>query len=284
MLVATSPHTNEIRSSRMQLWLVAALLALLYAPTVQWLFNRWTLSVWHHAHGLLILAVVVWLVYTDFRDHPDRPVEPSAFGFLWLAPALVLLAVDAGIHSQLLSAVSLVLALPGLAWLLLGRERAQRILAPLLFLFLTLPIPLAFTTQLHLVLRKIATAATAWVVPRLGIPLYSEGTTLHIPAGALQVADACSGFSTLYASVAVACLVAWFCPHNGRRALVLLAAAPIAIAANILRVILLVLLVEWQGLDILGTSLHTISGLFTFAIALPVIFWLGQPPRSPTPA
>jgi hypothetical protein len=26
---------------------------LLFAPTVAWLFDRWTMSVWQHAHGLL---------------------------------------------------------------------------------------------------------------------------------------------------------------------------------------------------------------------------------------
>ena len=72
-------------------------------------------------------------------------------------------------------------------------------------------------------------------------------------------------------------LTAYFCDSWPRRVAVLVLAAPIAIVANILRVVLLVLLVHWQGTDVLATSLHTISGLFTFALALPVIFWIGTP-------
>jgi exosortase len=259
-------------------WLVAPLLVVLYMPTVLWLWDRWTLSVWHNAHGFLIFLVIIYLVSKELRRLKDLPVSSSAWGFLILVPALALHALDAGMHTQILSAIALVLTLPGLALLFLGVPRTKAIGFPLVFMFFTLPIPLALTEHLHLVLRKIATLGTAYVVPKLGVPLYVEGTTLYIPRGVLQVADACSGFSTLYAAVAVACLVAYTCPDPQRRVLVLLAAVPLAIGANIIRVILLVLLVQWQGLGILGTSWHTTSGLFTFALALPVIFWIGNVP------
>ena len=259
-------------------WMVAVLLVALYFPTVLWLWDRWTLSIWHHAHGLLILVVITYLILKELRRLRGLPVSSSAWGFLILVPALVLHALDAGMHTQLLSAVALVLALPGLALLFLGVSRTRAIGFPLAFMFFTLPIPLALTEHLHLVLRKIATLGTAYVIPNLGVPLYVEGTTLYIPNGVLQVADACSGFSTLYAAVAVACLVAYTCPDPRRRVLALLAAVPLAIGANIIRVILLVLLVQWQGIGILGTSLHTISGLFTFVLALPVIIWIGNVP------
>jgi exosortase/archaeosortase family protein len=62
-------------------------------------------------------------------------------------------------------------------------------------------------------------------------------------------------------------------------------AAPIAIVSNILRVILLVLLVAWQGGDILETFVHPLSGIMTFALSLPIIFWLGGEQRAaPVPA
>lgn len=259
-------------------WLVAALLVVLYMPTVLWLWDRWTLSVWHNAHGFLILLVIIYLVSKELGRLKDLPVSSSAWGFLILVPALVLHALDAGMHTQILSAIALVLTFPGLALLFLGVPRSKAIGFPLVFMFFTLPIPLALTEHFHLMLRNIATLGAAYVVPKLGVPLYAEGTTLYIPRGVLQVADACSGFSTLYAAVAVACLVAYTCPDKRRRVIVLLAAVPLAIGANIIRVILLVLLVQWQGTDILGTFWHTISGLFTFALALPVIFWIGNVP------
>jgi exosortase/archaeosortase family protein len=97
--------------------------------------------------------------------------------------------------------------------------------------------------------------------------------------GPLQVSDACSGFSTLYAAGAVAFLTAYSAQTWQRRALVLLAAAPLAIAANILRIVGLTALVVWEGADVLETFIHPLSGMLTFALALPIIFWLGGDPR-----
>jgi len=187
-------------------------------------------------------------------------------------------------HTQLLSAVALLLALPGLSLLFLGVERTKAIAFPLAFLVFALPIPLGMTETLHLMLRHVTVAAASALLPYLGITVFTEGTTLHLANGALQVADACSGFSTLYAAFAVATLAAYSAASGARRVLVLLAAAPIAIASNLLRVILLVVMVHGWGPDSLHTILHPLSGMMTFALALPLIFWLGGPaePRRAT--
>ena len=119
----------------------------------------------------------------------------------------------------------------------------------------------------------------AWLLPFFGVPVFASGTLLEIPNGSLQVADACSGFSILYATVTVAILTAYFCSDNRHRVIILIIAAPLAIGVNIVRVLLLTLLVQWFGLDVLKTSAHEISGLLTFVVALPIIFWLGRNPE-----
>jgi len=260
--------------------LAVALLELLvlFAPTVLWLFDRWTMSVWHNAHGLLIPPIVGYFAYQALKPLRSLPATSSAWGFVFLIPALLLHALDAGIHTQLLSAVALMLALPGLSLLLLGAPRTRAIAFPLAFLAFALPIPLTLTERIHWELRQIAVAGTSTIVPWFGIPIFVEGTTLHTAQGALEVADACSGFSTLYAAIAVAALTAYSTPTPGRRMLVLLAAVPLAIAANLLRVATLVILVVWRGEGILETFVHPLSGMATFALALPIIFWLGGDP------
>jgi len=168
--------------------------------------------------------------------------------------------------------------------LFLGVARTRLIAFPLFLAIFALPIPLGMTETIHLVLRKVAIAGASAVLPLLGITVFSEGTTLHTVRGSLEVADACSGFSTLYAAMAVAFLTAYTAATTARRALVLLLAAPIAIASNVLRVIILVGLVVWQGQPILETFVHPLSGMMTFALSLPIIFWLGGPPAPRTTA
>jgi exosortase len=279
---------DEQAASQLTLWLVLAGMLAVFGPTLVWLWGRWTISVWQNAHGLLLVPIVVYFIREELLALHHVPRSSNPWGFAILLPALALHALDTGMHTQLLSAGALVLALLGLALLLLGTQRAKAISVPLLFLVLALPIPLSFTENIHLVLRHIATAATAWVVPMFGVPVFVEGTTLNTAHGALEVADACSGFSTLYAAVAVAMLTAYQAASPARRVLVLVGAAPIAIASNIVRVVLLVLLVAWQGGDILDTFVHPLSGIMTFALSLPVIFWLGGEQRAapvvPVPA
>ena len=76
-------------------------LAALYAPTLRWLYGRWTLSVWHNAHGLFIPPLIAWMVWQELKRHRDLPASSSAWGFLLLVPALALQIIDTGMHTEL---------------------------------------------------------------------------------------------------------------------------------------------------------------------------------------
>ncbi|NOQ14753.1 MAG: exosortase [Methyloprofundus sp.] len=260
------------------IWLVCALLTLVFAPTIIWLFDRWTMGIWYNGHSVLIAAVVIYLIRKELKKNSQLAKGSTPWGFVLLIPALFLHMLDTGMHTQLLSAAAFFLSLPGLSFLFLGTERTKAILFPLSMLLFTLPIPLAFTESLHLALRHIATDSTAWLLNFFDIPYFSSGTLIQIPNGSMEVADACSGFSTLYATITIAILTAYLCPSITRRILILCIATPLAIGVNVVRVFLLAMLVHWFGIGILDTIIHEISGLLTFVIALPIIFWLGQPP------
>ena len=66
-------------------------------------------------------------------------MSSSAWGFLILVPALALHVLDAGMHSQILSAVASILAIPGLSLLFLGIYRTRAIGFPLAFMFFYTP-------------------------------------------------------------------------------------------------------------------------------------------------
>ncbi|MFA5984802.1 MAG: exosortase/archaeosortase family protein [Methylococcaceae bacterium] len=258
------------------IWLVGFQLLVLFWPTLVWLWQRWTMGVWHNGHSVLIVILVIYLVASEIRKQNTSVTSSCPWGFAIVIPALFLHMLDTGIHSELLSAFALYLSLPGFSLLFLGLPRTKAILFPLLMLFLTLPIPLVFTESLHLGLRQLATNSVAWILHHAGVPVYASGTTLEFESATLQVADACSGFSTLYATITVAIMTAYYCPNLLRKIAVLLLAAPLAIAVNIVRILILTLLVKEFGLDVLNTSAHELSGLLTFVIALPLIFWIGQ--------
>src|SRR5688500_15746381 len=151
----------------------------LYLPTVRWLIDRWTMSVWHNAHGMFTAVLVIFFVWRQLRQARHFPISSSAWGFAFVLPALILNALDAAMHTQLLAAVSLILILPGLSLLFLGVERTKLIAFPLAFATLMLPIPLALTESLQMRLREVTTFSAAAIIPILGVPVFAEGTTLH---------------------------------------------------------------------------------------------------------
>jgi exosortase len=194
---------------------------------------------------------------------------------VFLVPSLLALALDSAIGTQLLSAVALVTCLPGLSLLLLGTKQTKRLIFPLIIAALMLPIPAGFVAPLHLTLREIS-AWGAWnVVPLFGIPIMLDDTFLHLPRNSLHVADACSGFSTLYAAVATALILAHWTPSKTKGFFVIVLAIMLSVMCNIVRVTALALLMHYKGAELLKTPLHEISGFATFIVTLALLFAIG---------
>ena len=254
---------------RKGLWVLALVFLAVYAPTLVWLQQRWSMGVWHHVHGYVVLPIAALLAWREARTWKGVPSDPSRLGFLLLGVAVVLQIADTALRFDALSAVSLLVAVPGLCLLVVGRERTRQLWFPLLFLWFALPIPLVIARKVHLALRNIAAVATERSLDVMGYDVVREGTLLTIGSERVQVADACSGFNTLMALTMAGMLLAYLAGARlGRTILVLLLVFPAAIVANILRCVVLSMLVAAFGPDILSTFAHDASGFATFALAL----------------
>jgi exosortase len=256
-------------------WAVAALFALTYAPTAVWFVDRWSMGVWWHVHGFLVFPISIWLARGRLLSLPPIPLTHSSLGFLLLVPAAVLQALDAMLGFEILSAVSMLLAIGGLALLLLGRERTKALWFPLLFLGFAVPIPLFVARPIHMVLRQVAATATGGALEMLGYDVRRTGLLIEVGPERIEIADACSGFSTLMALLMVSMLLAYLGrARPWRGALLVLSVLPAAAAANVARCLFLSMLVAAFGHDILGTALHPVSGVVTFALAMGLLLAL----------
>src|SRR5271165_2668849 len=261
-------------------WILLSLLV--FAPTIYWLCQRWTMSVWQNIHGLFIPFVVVYFIYEVLRSDQIADAEQSPWGFLFLIAGLGMIVLDSAIRTQLLSAFGMLVCLPGLSLLLLGSRRTKALAFVWVLSFFMLPIPAAFIEKFTLLLRRISAAGAEQVIALLGVPVARQDTTLFLPIGPLSIVDACSGFSTLYACVTLALVLAYMNPSWPRRVLTLAAAFPIAIAGNILRCALFALIVQHWGRSALHTPLHPASGVLTFtAAAILLIFLSGVKTQEP---
>ena len=93
-----------------------------------------------------------------------------------------------------------------------------------------------------------------------------------IPSGPVQVADACSGFSTMYAALTLSLILAYRLRSTFRRLIVIPAAWVLAIICNTARVTLLVYMIEWYGVSILDSYAHEMTGIVAFIGTIILLF------------
>ena len=252
---------------------VLVLTAILFAPTLAWLYEAFTESVWRNGHGLFVPLFMVLLARSALRRDASPAEESSAWGFAWLVPAVALVVADAGVGSLYLSVLGLVIALPGLSLLLLGARRTRALALPLALGVFLVPLPTLLEDRVGL---RVATAAFAkpmleWV----NAPVVWHQTQLRLPGGIFSVSENCSGFAALTASFAFAALLAITARSRVRGALLLLAVYPAVAIANGARAAVLALLTLRFGESIMFTTpLHGLSGIGVFIIVLGGL-WLG---------
>jgi exosortase len=88
------------------------------------------------------------------------------------------------------------------------------------------------------------------------------------------VKDACSGLNSIFALSAIGVFYAYaFRWESKLRSILLLAAIiPITIAANFLRVITLVLMTYYGGVDLIEGVVHDLTGIGLFVAAVALLF------------
>lgn len=239
----------------------------LFAPTLRWLYEQWTGSLWSNQHGIFVPFVVAYLVHDTLQDDPEpEREEASVWGFLWILLGEAAVLLDAGIHTGYLAVAGLILSLPGVSLLTLGRRRTRALAVPFAIALLMMPIPRTLATEMQL--RHMTASAVEWILQGLGVTAFREATVIHLPGRIFIVSDACSGFATLYAAFAVAFVFAASAQSITRRVTLIAAAPVLAVVANVARVFLLIVLTQRFGPWVIDSFFHPATGVATFVIVV----------------
>lgn len=249
---------------------------LVSAPT----FYRLGIQTWSRdfgAHGPIVLATGLWLLW---RKLPSMREEGTP-GFLPLSIAGIVVSLPIYVFGRAYDIISMEAAgLYGFAVSMLHDRFGVRTLIrnwfPLAYLGLLLPLPAWMLDEFTSPLKHLVSALSFGLVEPLGIPIVREGVTMTVGPYQLLVEDACSGLNSLVGLIAITLFYIYLLRGtNWRYSLVLLCLIiPVAIAANVLRIVTLILLTFYFG-DAVGQGfLHVTAGLFLFAIALMLMFAL----------
>lgn len=274
-LMAASALPRPVRASSVFLAIAGAAFLL---PCLQSLAQgSWTTEA--GALGPLVLACgagTLWLQLRDSR-HLIAPAKP-------LLP-VVLLAL-AGLAYIMASAINMSTALCAAGWLAMvavllgccGGAVVRQCWFPLAFLLIVIPLPYTLTIEATAALRNgLATAATGIAI-NLGLEAAVNGYAVYIDGYELAIESACAGLSSTVSLIAVGMLYAYWIRAAGWRRMLLIAslALPVAIVANLGRILLLMLLVHWGGMRVLAGPLHPVSGFLSFALALGLLLLIDR--------
>lgn len=249
---------------------MAVLVGLLYAPTLRWLVTAWWLDP-YYSHGWLVLPVSGVLVWRDRAVLRER--RPANAGLLLLGLGVALYGLGWLWSAQFVVAFSLLPVLGGLAWTFQG-PRAARSLA-FAIAFLAFAIPLPWVEMGTWPLESLTAGWAAGLVQLAGIPVRVVGGEVHLASCHLVVGAACSGMRSLIALLALGTLLAYLLQGWwGLRLVVALAALPLALAANVLRVAT-ILTVAHVGGGAAASLTHDLTSPVFFLVALGVLLLLG---------
>ncbi len=248
--------------------LLLALLGVAFAPALVALAGVWE-SVDYYSHGYLIPIVAGWAAWRDRDALAGLPIAPDRRGLAWILAALAVYGVGLLAGLVEVQGAALVAAVAAAVLLLRGAQWLRALAFPIGFLLFMVPVPDAWIGPLILRLRLLVTTIAAGILQRVGLPVAREGNVLTLPGGeALFVADACSGVTSLVTLAPLAVLLAYYSERTlGRRLLLVSAVVPIALAGNLLRVIVTVVAARYVGVGVATESvLHDSAGLLTYVL------------------
>jgi exosortase B len=276
-------NTAAIRSAALPLtrkawlpeWLpVIVGLAVLYVPVLVGLFRGlWATE--EHAHGPIILALSLWLIYRKWPEMARASEGRSSPWLGWPVFAIGLLLYMLG-QSQdipIVQVASFIFVMVGITLIKRGLVALKVLWFPYFFMLFMLPMPGIIVSELTLPMKTAVSYVTENLLFALGYPIAREGVVLQIGQYQLLVADACAGLQTLLTLESLGLFYLNVVKHTSTLRNVVLACliVPISFTANVIRVIALTLITYYFG-DAAGQGfLHGFAGMVLFFSALVLI-------------
>lgn len=283
------PDRSTGASLTITLGLAGALFGLLAFPTFQDLWTVWSTRP-DASHGFLIPLIAAILVqqrWLALRRLPCRPSLGLGLPLLMLSLAGLLLGNAGAVIT--LSGLSFIGLAAGLVLTHFGKDWFRLLAFPLGYLLFMVPVLDSVTEPLQPHFQLITAKMAKAMLAPFSVPVFQDGTMLHLPTGDLQVAAECSGVGMLISILAIGLPLAMIGLRTWpMRAALIVATLILSIGANWLRVALIALsghLWGWNA-DLHG-PLHMLHAMSVYWIGLGLLLggvWVGRAVEGPRQA
>lgn len=217
-------------------------------------------------HGLLLAPVAVYLAWKSGFVEGRRPQPVLGISLLVLAVALRYVA---GLAVEWFTMrVAMLAALTALIILWYGYRQVLHWWLPAALLFLSIPLPEVVLGSLALPLQFRASQMGAAMLEWRNVPVMLSGNVIQLPGRSLFVTEACSGLRSLASLISLGLLIGglWL-KFPLSRLLLVVAAIPLAMFLNGIRVFLTGFLVYFVDPRLGQGFMHMTEGWIIFVVA-----------------
>ncbi len=278
--MAANPRLEPLQPPRVPLlpigfdWLVFGALVsglfLIYGPAYLDLAR----TIWasdEQGHGPIILAVSIWLLYQKRHDLAEAPTRPMPLlGWPLMMFGLLLYALGRSQDIIMFEIASQILLLIALLLIFKGAKALKTASFPLFFMIFMIPLPEALVAAVTAPMKSAVSAVASNLLYQLGYPVGRSGVVMTVGPYQLLVADACAGLNSMFTLEALGMLYMNLMRYTNpaRNIALALLLVPTAFAANIVRVMILVLVTYHFGDEAAQGFVHGFAGMVLFMVAL----------------
>ena len=281
-ITSNSHHVALIKSSDGWLswgvfWLVVATAAagVFFASGFEVLFDAWRRPEYSHGPLIPVLSGLMFL-----RELKQFPPEPGPKSDRWPGMLVILLAILIAVAGVLLNADSLVsyamiVWVGGMLLLSFGWHTGRNFWPPVLHLVFMLPLPGMVYYEVSTFLQLVSSELGVWFLRLASVPVYLDGNIIDLGIMKLHVAEACSGLRYLFPIMSFSYIFAFL--YQGptwHKVVLLLAAAPIAVFMNSVRIAMAGILMQHLGAEWLEGFSHFFEGWVIFMASVLILFGL----------
>ncbi|MEM1361683.1 MAG: VPLPA-CTERM-specific exosortase XrtD [Pseudomonadota bacterium] len=258
-------------------WLAVATIAaaLFFRDGLDALLTAWALPEYSHGPLIPILSGLLFL-----RQLKEYPADPGAKRDRWPGLVVIALALIIGGLGKLsgisdLVAYATIIWVGGLLLVSFGWQTGKHFWPPVLHLVYMLPLPGVIYFKLTNGLQLVSSELGVWMLQLFSVPVYLEGNIIDLGVMRLHVAEACSGLRYLFPIMSFSYIFAVL--YRGplwHKAVLLLAAAPITVFMNSIRIAVAGIIANTYGVEWLEGFTHFFEGWVIFIICIVLLFLL----------
>lgn len=246
--------------------MAAAYWAVVHGMVLDWMHDE------NNSHGFIVPLVSGYMVWKTRDRLLEQPVRPNPWGLALAAfgTAMLMAGWLATEYFTMRASLLVVLAGAGLYWF---GARVMAVLAgPLAYMILMIPIPAIAYDAAAFPLKLFVTKVSVAAMKAMGIMVTREGNVMVFPNITLEVVNACSGLRSLTSLLAVGlAYIILFARGGWVRAALVALIFPIALAANMTRVIGTGVLAQYFGAAAAEGFFHEFAGLVIFLTSIALL-------------